>query len=130
MKKGKSFKFQSSEKAQVSFEMILVLAVVTLLVSAIFIDFSTQANDTFILSNLKSIAENNLNKISIQNNLNCYLKSMSLNGKQVTLDIEGGSQCLLSAESLANEMELRYCKVPANNDEIINCGEEYSLKII
>ena len=128
MKKCRLFKFQSN-KAQISFELIIVLAVVALIVSAILIDFSKQANDTFILTNTKAITLNELNKLNIENNLDCYLKSMSFNANQITIDVEGTS-CSLSASLIADEVEKEYCKLQPNSDDEINCGENYKLKII
>jgi|GEM_PF-3386204 len=131
MKNYKLFKFQSN-KAQISFELITILAVVTLIVSAIFLDFSKQADDTFILTNTKSLTLNELNKLNVQSDSNCYLKSMSFDSNQITLDIKG-KNCVIppSLTSLiANEVEKKYCQIQPNNDEVINCGEIYKLKII
>ena len=126
MKNFKWFKLKSN-KAQISFELIVVLAVVSLIVSAIFIDFSKQANDSFILSNTKLIALNEINKKNIENNLNCSLKSMSFEGNEITLSIRG---CSIPASLIADEVEKQYCQIKPNNDETIDCGEIYSLKVI
>lgn len=128
MKNYKLLKFQSN-KAQISFELIMVLAVVTLIVSAIFIDFSKQADDTFILTNTKSLTLNELNKLNVQSDSNCYLKSMSFDSNQITLDIEG-KNCVIHPSLIANEVEKKYCQIQPNNDEVINCGQIYKLKII
>jgi len=125
MKNFKSFKLQNN-KAQISFELIIVLAVTTLLTSSILIEFSSQANDTFILSNIKAEA---LSQAMTQNtNSNCYLKSMQYENKKITLDFEGN--CNIQASQVADKVEEKYCNIKPNHDNIINCGNTYEIQVI
>ena len=126
MKNSNKYKSQSS-KAQISFELIIVLAVVSLIVAAIFFSFSNQSQETFILTNAKAAALNQIYKINIQNNANCYLQSMSFNSNKIILNITG---CTIPAKTIADEVEKDYCKIKPNGDSIINCQGNYEVKII
>lgn len=125
MKNSKQYKSRSN-KAQISFELILILALVSLIVAAIFLSFSNQSQETFILTNTKSAALNQIYQINVQNNSNCYLKSISFNSNQILLDIEG---CTIPAETIADEVEKDYCKIKPNGDDVINCQGNYEVKM-
>ncbi len=126
MKNSKQYKLQNS-KGQITFELIVILAVVSVIITAIFLSFSNQSQETFILTNTKAVVLNQIYKQNIQNNTNCYLKSMSFNSNQILLKIEG---CTLSAQSIADEVEKNYCKIKPNGDDVINCQGNYEVKIL
>lgn len=115
--------FLKRRKGQVSFEFILVLALVLLLTSAILVDVFEESTDTFVLNSIKAVT---LQKISNSiltepTCVNAYLKSISVLEGTVTLDIEG---CDLEVSIIADTVEGEFCGVTSNGDHVVKCGDK------
>lgn len=135
MENWKLFKSQKHSKGQISFEFIIVLAVVSILASSILADFYFESNDSFILSATKATALKEIYKINSEFNTDCYLKSITIitmiNGKTTQLDIEGNpAKCLIDPSVIADSVERDYCGITPNSDDFIDCAEGYPITVI
>lgn len=116
-------------KGQVSFEFILVLAVVLLLSFAIMSDFFEESTDSFVLAAARQTAEHAALERSI-NDAGCNgarMTSFAYDNGTMALSF---SKCAVTASFIADAVERDQCGATPNGDSSINCGTKtYSVVV-
>lgn len=120
-------------KGQVTFEFIVVLSAVIFLTTIIMNDVFNESSDTFVLNSVKtatlqSISQKVLTDPSCSNTV---LRSMSIDGSFVNLEIKGCASSIDLAE-IADYVEKEFCGVrtPDSNDVISCGGNNYELRLV
>ena len=119
-----------SRKAQASFEFVIVLSIMLLLVTAFTISIADEYTDSFVLSAVKNAAESEASKVALQTPgcQNTTIKSMafSKDTNTITLTMNG---CLIDSSQVAGAVETSICgaKSPSGINIIICGGTKYTL---
>ena len=125
--------FIPNRKGQVSFEFIIVLAVVVLFSSIIMLDTVNESRDTSVLASVKNTAANqvSLNVLRKTGCVGSYFDGISFSDSTIELKFTGPAECRPTATEIANIVESTTCSVEADGDEKISCGgNTYIVKIV
>lgn len=123
-----------SSRGQVSFEFVVVIAAVFILVAVIMADFFDESSDVFVYNSVKDVTFQEISALVLSDPAcsNTRLISMSASastsGGTITLKFGG---CQLNITDVANTIERDFCgiKTPDSNQQI-RCGDKvYNLVV-
>lgn len=112
-----------------SFEFILVLAIVLLLSYAVMSDFFNESSDSFVLASARQAAEHAALQRSITD-ADCHgarMTAFSYSNEIITVSF---SKCPITSSVIADAVESGQCGATPNGDSSINCGtKSYSVVV-
>ena len=131
MKQSKS-RAHKARKAQTSLELLIVLTVVTLLSAIIISDFVDESSESLVLAAAKTSTIVIMGNEALKPDcLNTTLKTISITGTTIMLDVQGKASCYPSASDIADSIEKSVCSATPNNDFNVDCPlKQYQISVI
>ena len=116
-----------------SFEFIIVLAVIVMFSSMIMLDAVNETTDTSVLASVKNTVANRVS-FNVLRKAECvgsYFDGISFSDSTIELKFTGPDECRPTATEIANIVESTTCSVEADDNEKILCGgNTYIVKIV
>lgn len=115
-------------KGQVSFEFIIIIAIILIIVFAIMGTFYDESIDSFILTSVKQTAENQIAQKSLidSNCIGAYVNVYSYLNGVITIK----TKCAINSIIISNLVEKEICNTNPTGDSIVTCGlKTYSLTV-
>ncbi|MEM0372339.1 MAG: hypothetical protein QXO69_00635 [archaeon] len=106
-----------------SFEFIIILAVLLLLCFAIMSDFFEESTDSFVLTAARQSAEHYAS-VKPLSDANCIGMKMDSFGFQNGVIKIAFNKCPPAAPAIADDVEKSQCNAVPNSDSAINCGSK------
>jgi hypothetical protein len=116
-------------KGQTTFELVITLSIVAILVSVILSDASDESLTSAVMVGVKDSAAQKLALLALSDPrcAGSYVSNISLSGSDITVNVVG---CVLDKEPIADAVEKNICFARPNGNAVIDCATPYNLNVI